>query len=170
MPSVLIVSDSHGSTNELKEIKERHALKYMIHCGDSELDMDAPELTGFIKVAGNCDFDSRYPLEQTSLIEGLRFYIAHGHHHHVKSNLMTITYRAEEEDAQVVCYGHTHIAMAEKVGNQLVINPGSILLPRVRADKTYAILKWDDLDAVQVNYYTVKGDFIEDLSLDVTFT
>ncbi len=169
MPSVLIVSDSHGSTNELNEIKERHGLKYMIHCGDSELDMDAPEMDGFIKVAGNCDFDSRYPLEQTSLIEGLRFYVAHGHHHQVKTNLMTIAYRGEEEEAQVVCYGHTHIAMAEKVGNQLVINPGSILLPRVRAEQTYAILEWDHLDAVQVNYYTVEGNFMEDLSLNIAF-
>lgn len=168
MPKVLIVSDSHGSTNELTEIKARHALTYMIHCGDSELDIDEPEMDGFIKVTGNCDFDTRYPQEQTSLIEGLRFFITHGHRHQVKSNLMTIAYRAEEEKAQVVCFGHTHIAGAEKVGNQLLVNPGSILLPRMRNEKTYAIMEWDTLDEIRVDFYTVTGDFIEDLSINIS--
>lgn len=168
MPKVLIVSDSHGLTEELNEIKARHSVERMIHCGDSELDLDAPELKGFIKVAGNCDFDARYPQEETVTIEGLHFFAAHGHRHQVKSNLMSIAYRAEEEGASVVCFGHTHIAGAEKVGKQLLINPGSIRLPRARAEKTYAIIEWESLDHVQVYFYTVTGELVKALSTKVS--
>lgn len=168
MPKVLIVSDSHGLTEEINEIKNRHSLEYMIHCGDSELGLDVPELEGFVKVGGNCDFDTRFPQEQTNVIEGLCFFIAHGHRHQVKSNLLTIAYRAEEENAQIVCFGHTHIAGAEKNGNQLLINPGSILLPRIRNEKTYAIMEWETLDKVRVDFYTVGGDLVKDLSLETS--
>ncbi|SFB24078.1 hypothetical protein SAMN04488072_11112 [Lentibacillus halodurans] len=165
MPSVLIVSDSHGSTEELAAIKARHHIDYKIHCGDSELEMDSHELEGFIKVSGNCDADARFPEEQVSTIDDLTFFIAHGHLHQVKSNPMAIAYRAEEQHAQVVCFGHTHIAGAEKAGNQLLINPGSVLLPRIRMEKTYAIMKWNTLDDISVHFYTTEGDFVEDLSL-----
>ncbi|TRM12882.1 metallophosphoesterase [Lentibacillus cibarius] len=170
MPEVVIVSDSHGSTDELKIIKERHSPEYMIHCGDSELDMDAPELDGFVKVAGNCDVDVRFPEEQTSQIGDLYFFIAHGHLHQVKSNPLAIAYRAQELKAQVVCFGHTHIAGAKKVGQQLLINPGSVLLPRRRTEKTYALMNWDTLDDVRVDFYTVEGNHLDELSLRTSLT
>src|SRR5699024_5239492 len=81
-------------------IKERHEIKNLIHCGDSELDMDASEMEGFLKVAGNCDFDARYPEEQVVDIGELKFLIVHGHLHGVKSGLTTLSYRAEELGAQ----------------------------------------------------------------------
>src|SRR5699024_1678268 len=165
MPSVLIVSDSHGSTEELETINKRHKTERKIHCGDSELEMDAPALEGFIKVTGNCDVDARFPEEQVSTIDRLTFFIAHGHLHQVKSNPLAIAYRAEEQHAQVICFGHTHIAGAEKIGNQLLINPGSILLPRTRPEKTYAIMEWETLDEIEVHFYTVDGELVEDLSL-----
>ncbi|WP_174613963.1 metallophosphoesterase [Virgibacillus ihumii] len=165
MNKVLIVSDSHGLTKELNAIKKQHPDIRMIHCGDSELDMDAPELEGFVKVAGNCDFDSRYPQEQTVEIGGLRFFVAHGHRHQVKQGLMTISYRAMEQDADVVCFGHTHIAGAEKSGELLLVNPGSIRLPRLRDVKTYAILEWDTPDAVAVQFHTLSGETVEELAI-----
>ncbi|MFD2759579.1 metallophosphoesterase family protein [Lentibacillus juripiscarius] len=165
MPEVLIVSDSHGSTDELKAIKERHSPEFRIHCGDSELDMDAPELDGFIKVAGNCDVDARFPDEQTSTIGSLSFFIAHGHLHQVKSNPMAIAYRAQELQARVICFGHTHIAGAEKIGQQLLINPGSILLPRGRTEQTYVLMKWDTPDDISVDFFTADGNHLEELSL-----
>ncbi|MFD2751155.1 metallophosphoesterase [Virgibacillus siamensis] len=165
MHKVLIISDSHGLTTELDEIKKQHPDAQMIHCGDSELDIDAPELEGFTKVAGNCDFDSRYPQEQTVEIGGLRFFVAHGHRHQVKRGLMTISYRAMEEDADVVCFGHTHIAGAEKSGELLLVNPGSIRLPRLRDIKTYAILEWETPAHVNVGFRTLSGEVVEELSI-----
>lgn len=163
MTKVLILSDSHGLTEEVTAIKNRHKLEYMIHCGDSELEMDASELQGFFKVGGNTDMDTRFPNEQRVSIGNMTFFVVHGHLHQVKSGLAPLSYRAEEEGAQVVCYGHTHNAGAEKVGNQLCINPGSIRQPRNRPEKTYAIMEWDESNQVEVTFYTTDGQVVEDL-------
>ncbi|SFD58841.1 hypothetical protein SAMN05216238_102311 [Lentibacillus persicus] len=170
MPSVLIVSDSHGSKEELTVINNRHNADYKIHCGDSELEMDDPVLDGFIKVAGNCDTDARFPNEQVNTIENLTFFTAHGHLHQVKTNPLTIAYRAEEEHAQVVCFGHTHTAGAEKIGNQLLLNPGSVLLPRGRTEKTYIVMEWDTLENIDVRFYTVEGEHLDDISINTSLT
>jgi|SRR5690625_250061 len=164
---VLIMSDSHGLENEITMIKERHEIKNLIHCGDSELDMDASEMEGFLKVAGNCDFDARYPEEQVVDIGELKFLIVHGHLHGVKSGLTTLSYRAEELGAQVACYGHTHIADVSKIDNQLFINPGSIRLPRNRSEKTYCIMTWEDKSSISIQYYTLSGEVVENLSLTI---
>ncbi|WP_249871115.1 metallophosphoesterase [Oceanobacillus saliphilus] len=164
MSKVLIMSDNHGLTDEVAVIKERHQIKSMIHCGDSELDLDAPEMDGFYKVAGNCDFDARYPNDQTIEIDGLTFYMTHGHLHNVKMDLMGLSYRAKEEKAHVICFGHTHIAGAEQVDKQLFINPGSIRSPRNRTEKTYAIMEWEHPDSITVTFYTVDGEIVENLT------
>lgn len=161
---VLILSDSHGLTQEVEDIKKRHQLKHMIHCGDSELASDAVEMDGFFKVAGNCDVDSRYPDQEIVTIDGLTFFITHGHLYHVKRNLMTLAYRAKELEAQVICFGHTHVAIAEQVGKQLFVNPGSIRLPKNRLDKTYVIMEWDNIDNVKVNFYSLNGEVVETLA------
>src|SRR5699024_2340501 len=75
MNKILILSDNHGLKDELVEIKKRHKVDHFIHCGDSELDVDAPELKGFLKVAGNCDHDVRFPEEQTIEVGDLRILI-----------------------------------------------------------------------------------------------
>lgn len=164
MTKVLILSDSHGLTDEITEIKERHQLKHMIHCGDSELDMDASELDGFLKVGGNTDYDVRFPEEQKSTINGLTFFVTHGHLHNVKANLMTVGYRAQEVNAQVICFGHTHIAGVEQIGKQLFINPGSIRLPRNHPEKTYAIMEFDSANDITVTFYKVDGEVVNDLT------
>lgn len=169
MAKVLVVSDSHGLTEELAEIKERHQLTYMIHCGDSELDMDSPQLDGFYKVGGNCDFDPRFPEEQVLEIDSLTFLAVHGHLHNVKLDLMKLSYRAEEADAQIVCFGHTHIAGAEQTGNQLFINPGSIRLPKKRTEKTYVILEWENVKDVKVSFFTIDGEEVAELSVQASF-
>ncbi|WP_053218991.1 metallophosphoesterase family protein [Virgibacillus senegalensis] len=165
MPKVLIMSDSHGWTEEVAEIVKRHKdeIDQFIHCGDSELDADAPELENFMKVAGNCDADTRLPDESHFTVGDLHFYVAHGHLHQVKSTLMPLSYRAEEVGAQVVCFGHTHMAGAERVDNQLFINPGSIRLPRGRREHTYAILRWEDKDEIIVEFKDLDGKSIEDM-------
>ncbi|WP_077621326.1 metallophosphoesterase [Sediminibacillus massiliensis] len=166
MPSVLIMSDSHGLEAEVQEIKQRHRgeVDQFIHCGDSELDADSVELSDFMKVAGNCDFDSRLPEEQKFSVGDMEFLVVHGHLHQVKTSLMPLSYRAEELGAQIVCFGHTHYAGAERVENKLFLNPGSIRLPRGRKEKTYAILKWTTKSEIDVEFYTVDGVKIDNMS------
>src|SRR5699024_12836321 len=92
MNKILILSDNHGLKDELVEIKKRHEVDHFIHCGDSELDVDAPELKGFLKVAGNCDDDVRFPEQQTTEVGDLCILIIHGHLHSMKRHLQTLSY------------------------------------------------------------------------------
>ncbi|WP_138415462.1 metallophosphoesterase family protein [Aquibacillus sediminis] len=169
MPKVLLLSDSHGLTEEVTTIKYRHMdeVDKLIHCGDSELSEDSQELSQYIKVAGNCDLDGRYPDEQQITVDDLSFFATHGHLFQVKSSLMPLSYRADELGAKVVCFGHTHIAGAERVGDKLFINPGSIRLPRVRKEGTYAIVTWKDHDIV-VEFFDVNGKRVDDLTYETT--
>ena len=169
MPTVLITSDSHGFKDEVQQLKDQYKDKVdaMIHCGDSELDYDHPAMVDFLKVTGNCDYDSEYPEDLTVDIKGVRFFVAHGHHHNVKMTLDPITYQASEQQATIVCHGHSHLAHATKMGNQIVINPGSIRLPRGRQKETYAILSWDNHN-YKVNFYQLNGKEVKVLAAEYT--
>jgi uncharacterized protein len=161
---VLIMSDSHGLTHEVNLIKERHRdeVDAMIHCGDSELLLTAPEMKDFFAVRGNCDYDKSYPDECLEEIGGLRFFIAHGHLYNVKMTLMNLAYKGEETNADIVCFGHSHIAGSELVNGRLFINPGSIRLPREIRDKTYTILEHKDQE-IKVTFYNAEGNKVENL-------
>lgn len=160
------MSDSHGLSDEVKLIKERHQheVDQLIHCGDSELNIDADELESFMKVAGNCDLDSRFPDELNFSVGELHFFVTHGHLFQVKSNLMPLSYRADELDANIVCFGHSHIAGAELVRNKLFINPGSIRLPRNRKEGTYAILSCENKTNITVDFFDIEGNKVSDLT------
>ncbi|MFC4403939.1 metallophosphoesterase family protein [Gracilibacillus xinjiangensis] len=167
MPKVLIISDSHGWESELLEIKERHQheVEAMIHCGDSELLHSSEELSGMNVVKGNMDNDDNLPEEIDFTVDNLHFFVAHGHMHQIKFTLQPISYRGDEVGANVVCFGHSHIAGAEKAENKLFINPGSIRLPRSQHPGSYAILSANrDLSDVIVQFYTKDGQEISALT------
>ena len=169
MTRVLIVSDSHGFNAELKKLVEAYDGKVdaMIHCGDSELDYDAKPMAYFDqKVTGNCDYDPDYPDEAVFTVGDFTYFVAHGHMHQVKTSLDPISYRASERGAQIVCHGHSHLAHATKRGDQLIINPGSIRLPRGRQEETYAILTAADHE-INVHFYQLDGREVEDLAVSM---
>ena len=95
MSKVLIVSDSHGLTDELEIIRERHLgeVDLMIHCGDSQLMPTDKYMKGYLTVMGNCDYGAEYPLETTAEVAGRKFFITHGHRYSVKSTLMNLKYK-----------------------------------------------------------------------------
>jgi putative phosphoesterase len=135
----------------------------MIHCGDSQLMADDQAMAGFVGVRGNCDYDVRFPIDRLENVTGQKVYITHGHKYSVKTSLMSLYYRAREMNADIACFGHSHILGAQKIGDILFINPGSILLPRERREKTYVIL---DLlkEKMFLTVYDVKGKQIPSLS------
>ncbi|MDF0726721.1 metallophosphoesterase [Cytobacillus sp. S13-E01] len=161
----LIISDSHGLTDELLKIKERHRVDVdvMIHCGDSELDYNSIEMKQFFSVRGNCDLFKEYPNELTLDFANRRVLVTHGHLYNVKMTLMNLNYRAKEIEASIVCFGHSHIAGAELIDNVLFINPGSIRLPKMSQKKTYAILEISSSDAI-VTFYDLAGNIVESLT------
>ncbi|MFT0799861.1 metallophosphoesterase [Bacillus swezeyi] len=162
---VLIVSDSHGLEHELQTIAERHEkdVDLSIHCGDSELDPSHPALSSYLTVKGNCDFYGDFKDEIVVPVGSRKLFFTHGHLYGIKQSLLNVYYRAAELNADIICFGHSHIAGSELMDGKLLINPGSIRLPRVRRDKTYAILSIDKDDA-SVRFYDTDGREIESLA------
>jgi putative phosphoesterase len=154
----LIVSDSHGLTAELEQLKQRYKgeTDIMIHCGDSELSARHAELDGYEVVRGNCDFERAFPNEMVQEVEGIRIFFTHGHLYNIKMTMQNILYKAKELEAHIACFGHSHIMGAEVVDGVLLINPGSILLPRSRMEKTYALLEIEGSNAV-VTFHELNG-------------
>ena len=81
------------------------------------------------QVPGNCD---RYrmvryePEIRCYPVCGIKMYMTHGHLHNVKMNLHHLLLEARKLDAQMVLYGHTHIADCHREEDGLwVMNPGA---------------------------------------------
>lgn len=140
---LLVVSDSHGDRNVLKDLRNKYFSKVdmMIHCGDSELASDDSALQDFAVVAGNCDMDSSFPKELILEVDGSSIFVAHGHLHQIKSSLLPISYKAKEHHARFVFFGHSHLLGAEMVDGTLFVNPGSISYPRGGNERSYAIIE-----------------------------
>jgi putative phosphoesterase len=166
MSKVLIVSDSHGLTKELEILRERHmnVVDLKIHCGDSQLTSDQKTISGYVTVLGNCDF-AGYPLEEMVEVSGRRIFITHGHKYSIKTSLMTLNYRAKEVNADIVCFGHSHVLGAEMIDGTLFLNPGSIRLPRERSEKTYMILELLE-EKIKVFVFELKGKELTELSCE----
>jgi uncharacterized protein len=162
---VLIISDTHGWEDELLRVikRHKHEVDFTIHCGDSELPVEADVLQHVHTVKGNCDFEP-FPEEIIYEHESKIFYITHGHLHNVKHSLMSLKYRAEEVGADVVCFGHSHVIACEKNEETLFINPGSLKSPRNVTIGTYAIYQLNDDGGEEVTYYDLYGNIMEDWS------
>jgi putative phosphoesterase len=165
----LIVSDSHGLEQELLTIFERHQdVDLAFHCGDSQLTRDIESLYPYRVVRGNCDYGHDFPEEVTSEMDEHKVLCVHGHRQDVKYSLDVLQHHANEKQADIVLYGHSHVAKAEYRDGVLFINPGSIRMPRHRPDKTYAILEVEQ-DRYSVDFLDVNGDRVNALHLDGTF-
>lgn len=130
---LLILSDSHHSMGYMERYVEKFRPDCVIHLGDyypdgCDLRLLYPKLP-FYQVPGNCDeygCDSRLPRVMTPSIGGVRFFLTHGHLHHVKSTLYSLLRDARLSGAQVVLYGHTHIPdLHREEDGLLVMNPGA---------------------------------------------
>src|SRR5699024_8927995 len=139
-----------------------HQVDLKIHCGDSELANDADQLTDFIVVGGNCDWDKAFLEDQVLEINGLRIFITHGHLYGIKSSLMQIRYRALEAGADIVLFGHSHVAFAEQIDQQLFVNPGSIRQPRKWKIASYCIISWESPENISIIFYDIEGNMIKD--------
>lgn len=128
---IIVVSDTHGSYRNLRKVVLMHKnADLVVHCGDSRDELehirtDFPSMK-IIAVKGNCDFDTAMPIVELFTVDGVRFMATHGHIYNVKYGLYDIERAAEERGAQVVLYGHTHIAMDVVRDGIRFFNPGSL--------------------------------------------
>ncbi|MBP3313604.1 MAG: metallophosphoesterase [Oscillospiraceae bacterium] len=126
---ILILSDSHGEQCYMEQAVLQEKPDCIIHLGDHSRDADTLGQTfpsiPMLSVAGNCDFASMAEETLVTDVRGVRFFITHGHRHGVKTNLLRLGYAAQEHLAQIVLYGHTHVADSRQLGDIHFLNPGA---------------------------------------------
>ena len=59
-------------------------------------------------------------------LEDKRILLCHGHTLGVKQSLLAAGLKAEEENLDLLLFGHTHRPLVDKRGKTLFVNPGSI--------------------------------------------
>ena len=107
-------------------------------------------------VAGNNDFCSEYPKEKIVTIGKHRIFMTHGHKYRVGYGIDNLVYKAMENNADIVMFGHTHVPMVRYEDGIIVVNPGSATQPREYPYKpSYVIMEIDRHEEVLfgINYY-----------------
>ena len=171
----IICSDLHGSltsASALKEIVEKEKADLVLMLGDflyngprnGVYDDYDPEkvieiLNSFadkiIACEGNCDaridqelLNFKMPLVNQVILHGRAIYLVHGD--------LLDKKMLELKPGNILLYGHTHKPNVQVVEGVLLLNPGSIALPK-QADhqKTYMVLNDDE-----VRLYTLDGQLL----------
>jgi len=129
-----VISDTHRYKWVIEEaVKKLAGCDLLIHLGDNV--QDVLEIEKYFKgriinVKGNCDLSTALPSERTEIIDNKKYFITHGHRYEVKHTLSRLKEKAVEVGADVVLYGHTHIAGIAFEDGIWLINPGSPAVPR----------------------------------------
>ena len=143
---ILVVSDTHGYTENLDRVLEREEnIEMLIHCGDVEGDERyIRERTGAFPcciVKGNNDYFSDLPKGLVFDIYKYKVMVTHGHNYGVSMSTNGLREEARIRGAQIVLFGHTHRPFIEECSGITLMNPGSLTYPRQSGRKpSYLIL------------------------------
>lgn len=136
---IILFSDSHGATQPMLDAVQDVQPDLILHLGDYTKDCDAlrgafPQIA-LRSVKGNGDIFAPEPETETFTVEGVTFFITHGHRYRVKMGLEAVLNAAYFSRARVLAFGHTHRPLLQEQDGLLVVNPGSAY------DKKYAVLQ-----------------------------
>lgn len=157
----MIASDIHGSAyycRKMTEAFEEHGAERLLLLGDllyhgprNDLPKDyAPKeviqiLNAYkeviLAVRGNCEAEVdqmvlEFPVMADYCIislDGREVYAAHGHHYS-QDHLPPL------KKGDIFLQGHTHVLMAQEKNGHLILNPGSVSIPKEGNPSTYGIL------------------------------
>lgn len=134
MITFLVISDSHGATSNIRRaIDKVGRVDGVIFLGDGIRDIEYIKnelnIPNLYTVLGNCDhfsaFSDSKKVECLSF-EGVKVVITHGDLYGAKYGDGGLLLLAREYSADIVLYGHTHIARESHVDGVYLCNPGSI--------------------------------------------
>ena len=150
---ILIVSDIHGNYNNMKKVLQNEpSFDYLLLVGDI---LSGPYREGYdpekladllnsyknkiIAVRGNCDYmDDLQLLDfkmdelyKTVPMDNKTILMTHGHYFN-KDHLPDVRYN-------ILITGHTHVPVLERDHSKIILNPGSISLPRQDSTKSYIV-------------------------------
>ena len=134
---ILVISDTHGRSAPVLEATERVHPDLIFFLGDGLRDLAVlPDDSILRAVRGNCDFFAEdVPDFRIEEVCGFRFFLTHGHRYGVKNSLECAVANAAAQNADALCYGHTHhrfekrLAAGTTVGGITLTKPMLLLCP-----------------------------------------
>lgn len=140
---ILVISDTHGCVERAFAAHSQcEPIDAIIHLGDGSDDADLLRdvlQIPVINVAGNCDVTTTAPRERIWECAGHCLLLTHGDRYQVKAGLAKLRQRAVEVDADVVMFGHTHVALYEEISGFTLLNPGN--MARYGQYTSYAVVE-----------------------------
>lgn len=157
MTKIVVISDNHGNKNIMQQVIETERPDLKIHLGDSQMQASEIKMMFDYYVGGNNDVNFQNE-ELVFEIEGVKIGICHGHTFNFSyfdqstmvESLLTF---AKHHHVKIMMFGHTHVPFFQKINEIILLNPGSIFLPRQSDKKTYATLI---LNNAKVKKITIK--------------
>ena len=128
---ILVVSDSHHQYSILERILHKEPdCEMIVHLGDGAEDLDfcLPYTAHkeIRRVLGNNDSIALgLQKEQVFTKEGVTVLACHGHRYNVYFGLQNLYFAAQNNNARVCLYGHTHVPKADETDGLLFLNPGA---------------------------------------------
>ena len=151
---LLVFSDSHRDGAAMSQILKQtgKSIDAVAHLGDGwdeihEIMHLYPSIPLYA-VTGNCDWGEG-PESLIVSFSSKRIVLAHGHRFGVKAGYLRVSLWAEENEADVCLFGHTHIPDVFYSGKTLMLNPGSVAAPRSGYPACYGIVDVSDTGIVE---------------------
>ena len=127
MKTILFLSDTHGNLSAIQKLNGiMRDCDYIVHAGDYYHDLREWQdeyCDKIYQVKGNCDGGGG---DLVFEVENVKVLLTHGDKYGVKSSIFKLLLRAKEVGANLVLYGHTHVADVLEVDGITLINPGSM--------------------------------------------
>ena len=169
----LVLSDTHGRSHLLGQVAKKLCFRpaAILFLGDGLKDLDALEDIPSLRdvpvhaVSGNCDsfFSFRESEPPTRIVPAgnHRIFLTHGHLYGVRGGIAAAMQNAIAAGADVLLYGHTHVATeyiyahhyTDEAGvarekHILIANPGSLGEPRDGGPHRFGVLTLTDGGAI----------------------
>lgn len=127
---LLVFSDSHGFCSVVeKALADHPKAEHVFFLGDGIRQMEevSYQFPGpvYHMVAGNCDWGSDEKQQDLVTVAGRRIFYTHGHLHHVKFGLEKLLAAGQARSADLILYGHTHVADTKYENGLYIMNPGA---------------------------------------------
>lgn len=145
---IAVFSDTHGNVITMeKTIKMMGPVDLLIHAGDFYRDAVKVSQQLSLKmeaVGGNCDYPRVEPQELILDLEGITVYVTHSHQLDPGNYYNSLINKGREFKADLVIFGHTHLASQFQRDEIIFFNPGSINSPRMGNGPSYGIIELND--------------------------
>ncbi len=131
---ILVLGDTHGYNDTMYDVIAKESpFDMLIHCGDIEGEQDrlrAKVDCALHIVAGNNDYDPDMERIIVFDIGEYKAVLTHGHRYRLYEGYDPLFYLANENQADYVFFGHTHVPVVHEEGPVTFVNPGSLTYPR----------------------------------------